>query len=296
MNLDDQKAVDSFLANERNGYTHARKKMQLAFFYAWLQDHYPAIQTILDVDPFQFREYLQFVEQTVHAGITPKTKYRTALYQYIKWIIGPKLAAREQIQYNYDVIFDPNYITFTDTGTHYDDIPLTKTDIVNCLAFFRARNERDYLLFSILAYTGMRAGGVCNIRIDNVNFDTRSIKTQEKRTSHSTGMNTYAIPKTFMNTLKAFILQQTQIFPTEPRLFPITPKAVRIQIKRWRKDAHPHLFRDALNTIWMDMGLDQAIRSMLLNQVPTGVNAQNYLKKYRSWPARLELYDRFFPF
>jgi hypothetical protein len=46
--------------------------------------------------------------------------------------------------------------------------------------------------------------------------------------------------------------------------------------------------------------LDAGIRSILLNQTPSGINSKHYLKKFtqndKSGQKRLELYDKFFPY
>ena len=59
---------------------------------------------------------------------------------------------------------------------------------------------------------------------------------------------------------------------------------------------HPHAFRDAINTRWQEMGMEEALRAILLNQQPSGINCKHYLKKYRSWTERVALYDQYFPY
>lgn len=292
----DQQSFDKFIANEQNIYTRTRKQHQIHFFYKWLCDNYPTVSTIIDVNPVQFREYFQFIEQNIDAGESTKRKYRISLQKFIKWIIKPILAANQNVKFNYDIIFDNEYVEFTDTGFHYDEEPLTAKDVAESLNYFHNRSERDYIMFCLCAFTGMRVSGIVNITFDHINFEERRIETQEKRTKRSTGKNSYPIPKPFLNVFKAYVFQQQQIFPGELRLFPITTKTIREQVKFWRKKMHPHLYRDALNTIWQEMGLDQALRSLLINQKPSGINALHYLKKYRSWKAKLEIYDQYFPF
>ena len=59
-------------------------------------------------------------------------------------------------------------------------------------------------------------------------------------------------------------------------------KSVRKTLSYYKKrQVNPHLFRDAINSYWVENGFhDSPLRSILLNQAPTGVNAQRYLKKY----------------
>ena len=77
---------------------------------------------------------------------------------------------------------------------------------------------------------------------------------------------------------------------------------MRTQLRHWKiRHVNPHLFRDALNSRWVEKGLlDVGIRSILLNQTPSGINSAHYLKKYtqndKSGQKRLEPYDKYFPY
>ena len=71
-------------------------------------------------------------------------------------------------------------------------------------------------------------------------------------------------------------------YPDQEYLFPIETKSVRKILSEYSKrHVNPHLFRDAINTHWVDRGLlDAGIRAILLNQKPSGINPSHYLKKY----------------
>jgi integrase len=286
----------SFIANESNAGTKKRKIYQTTYFYLWLVERYSAIETILDVTPIQLREYFQWVDTSVHALLDVKSKYKTSLKQYIYWIITPQLAAGEQIKYNYEVIFKDSFYTMKNTGTHRSEEPLTKQDVLDCINFFRERNERDYIMVCLLAYTGMRVGGLMNLELRNINFDLRCLLTQEKRTRAHNGINKYAIPPFFVRILKAYVTQLQALYPTQTHLIPICSRVIRKQLKKWRSSIHPHLFRDAINSRWSEAGMDIGFRSILLNQKPPNVNTDNYQKFLRSWNARIEIYDKFFPY
>lgn len=292
----DAQYVQEYLGSWNIETTKYQKQKYLEFFYGWLGSKYPQVDSILKVTPVQFREYFQFLDGQVQGLLITKRRYRGTLKEFIYWILRPRLAAGEIIPYNYEIIFDRQYYTLNDTGTHRKEDPFSKKDVLECLSFFRERNERDYMMFATLAYTGMRVGGLVNIVRDEIDFEKRRIITQEKHTKAGTGLNEYPIPVGFVRMLKGYCLQHKASFPNEERLFPITTKSVQKQIKLWRKSAHPHLFRDAINTRWSEAGLDEGLRAILLNQQPEGVNAQHYLKTYRGWASRLELFDKFFPY
>lgn len=292
----DQALYKTFLSSEQNHGTRARKTFQLQFFYDWSVAHYPGIHSILDVTPLQFREYFQYVNDHVQGQLSVKNKYRTTVKQFIYWIIRPLIAVGDTIKYNYEVVFEPAFLPMRDTGSRRNEEPFSKADVTDCLNFFRTRNEQYYLIFALLAYTGMRVGGVVNIEIDKIDFENRFIWTQEKQTKATTGSNMYPIPLSFVNTLKGYVMQYQQLSPKENFLFPLATGVIRKQLRKWRNEAHPHLFRDALNSRWMEQGLDEGVRALLLNQKPKSVNADHYLKILRSWKARLEFYDKYFPY
>lgn len=292
----DRSEFQTFMESQHNAATRRRKIQQIAYFYEWLKIKNHEIKSILDVDPLIFRDYFQYIEKSVDAQFSIKSKYRSVLKQFILWIMVPKLARGEKSRFDYSIVFAPNYVELTDSGFTRTVEPLSKNDILDCINFFRTRNERDYIVVCLLAYTGMRIGGLVNIEIKNIDFTTRCINTKEKRTKANTGDNRYAFPKFFAESLKAYVFQYQLMRPNEIYLFPVTTKNLRQQLKKWRKEIHPHLFRDALNSRWADLGMDEGLRSIILNQKPTGVNAQHYLKELKSWNKRLEYYDRFFPY
>lgn len=288
--LYDSKQIKEYLESIPVEGTRTNHTKYLRYFYTFMGN-----VKILKLKPVDFRTYFQHVESQ-NVGKATKSKRTVAIKDFIYFLILPKLAANEKVDYNYELIFSSKFFTFSQAGEKRAEEPFTKDDVSDCLAFFRPRNERDYMMFSLLAYTGMRVGGLCNIQIKNVNIQERTIKTQEKKTKVRSGFNTYFIPMSFVNTLEAYLLMRKKLYPNQQFLFPILPKTVRKQIKRWRDTAHPHLFRDALNTRWEEMKLEESIRAILLNQKPSGVNSAHYLKKYRSISARKDVYDRNFPY
>jgi integrase len=243
----------------------------------------------------QFREFFMVVDGWDIQRCV-KEKYRTGIKRYLEWIIMPLMAEDKAPARNYDMIFKDRYYQFKEGGHPREEEPFTKQDVLDCLNFFRNRNERDYIMFTLDAYTGMRVGGLVSIRIQDIDFVERRIQTREKRTKATAGNNSYVIPLKFVNTLKAYVMQIRALFPQQELLFPIDVRTVNKQLKLWRASAHPHLFRDALNTRWQELNLDKDMREILLNQKPTSVNAKAYLKKYRSWPAHRLLYDNAFPY
>lgn len=167
---------------------------------------------------------------------------------------------------------------------------------------------RDYVLVSLLAYSGCRVGGLCTLKVEDIEFENCTFQTQEKAVGGSTGWNRYYFPQKFKLHLESYLLEYDLLKPTgkedikDNRLFPIETKSVRELLYKYpKRHVNPHLFRDAINTHWVEIGLlDAGIRAILLNQKPSGINAGHYLKTYtqndKSGKKRWEMYDRYFPY
>jgi integrase len=295
----DQLYLDGYVQSKKSDSTQRKVRQNLYFFYNFIIDSYPSIKSILEVDPLMFRAFFTHLENQSLQKVG-KNKYRQNLKAYIYWIISPDLALGIIPKINYELVFSQKFHKFTQTTPAKDDIVLSREDIFNCLKFFQGRNFRDYIMFSLLAFTGMRVGGLVSILIDDIDLHERRLKSQEKPTEDNLGLNEYFFPKSFIWDLEAYIMEIKAKYPNQTQLFPITEKAVRIQLRNWNNLAHPHLFRDAINTRRFEMGLmDDALRGILLNQSPNGksINSRHYLKKYlKSWEARRELYDQYFPY
>jgi integrase len=274
--------------------TERKERNKLSYFFQWCHKHHPAINNILDVDAKIFREFFQHIDAK-DIQVRAKTRYLSAIKKFINHLILPILVENEsQITRNYSLIFSKRFYTFKMGGETRNAPVLTRDDVLDCLRFFRDRNYRDYLLFSILAYTGMRVVGAVHIQVKNISFTQRAIKTQEKRTKRSAGVNIYIFPKKLRIPIKSYIAE-FHLDAQDP-LFAISTKNIRKQLKKWRHRAHPHQFRDTLNTLFFEGGLEESLRMVLLNQNP-GMNVKHYVKKYlRDLSARRELYDRYFPY
>lgn len=291
----DQHYLDTYIASKRSNYTKLKVSQTLHYFYNFLIQTHPETNSILNVDAHQFREYFQSINE-VPVRKASKDIYKQNLKAYIFWILMPLMSEGKLPKLNYEMIFSPRFFKFIESSLPKNESPFSREDVLDCLRFFYGRNYRDYTMFSLLAYSGMRVGGVTALKIEDIHLEDRYIITQEKPTGNSPGINTYFIPKKFQTDLKAYILEVTAKNPTQERLFPIEPKSVRHQLKKWRPSAHPHLFRDAINTRWFELGLEESLRALLLSQTPHFVNSIHYLKKYQTLEAKREIYDRYFPY
>lgn len=297
----DREKFDAFIDSKKSPATKKNVSQNCYYGFSFFANNYPEIMSVLKITPEQFKSYLTFIEnRTLRKPV--KRKYRSNLKAFINYLLDEARAYNEKIPFNYDYIFSDKFVKFTDSTDKVERDELTQGDVVEIISFFENRNFRDFIMVSLLAYSGCRVGGLCALKIEKIDLANRTFETQEKPTGNKTGWNRYFFPRKFKIHLESYILQVKRLNPSQELLFPIQTKTVRRQLSTYSKrHVNPHLFRDALNTNWVENGLlDSGIRSILLNQTPSGINATHYLKKYtqsdKSGKKRQKLYDQYFPY
>ena len=282
--------------------THQRKIMyRILDFFRFLTTNYPGIISIWELSSKDYESYFKVLNsKEISANI--KSRYHNNLFRYLKWL---KRHENPQISIDLTDIFDEENFKFGDNGTQREETPIDNNEILDLLRYFKTTMYEDFILYSLLLCSGMRIGAAMSITLDKIDFKNRKISTSDKSTKHF-GKNDYIISTKFATTLEAYIIELQRLYPNQSKLFRLTDKTYRKHLKDWADDykkrtkieinIHPHLFRDALNTILKERGMQDEDRCLILCQMAKGVNQQAYLKKYRNIKFRRELYDKFSPF
>jgi len=295
----DRKYFTSYWKSKLSKVTQLHIRRSLSMFYGFLMRFYPKVSTINDVSVTQYQEYFRFIDHKKICRVS-KIKYRQNLALYYKTILLPQQRtdqAKFEFLNNYRIIFSNDIYRFRESGKRRDVILLSKEDVIDIVRFFRSRDFKEYLMAAILAYTGMRVGGLVSIQRRNVDLTNRRIFVYEKPTDDSSGENSYCIPKKLVKDLECYLLEMTTRYPKEQRLFAISTNKVRKHLSYYKKKSiSPKLFRNAINSHRAKMGLDESLRCILLNHSVKNINSKHYLKDYLDWQNRLELYDKFFPY
>ena len=298
---DDHAKFHEYIDSKKSPATQKNVSQNLHYGFNFIHTHYPKINSVLQITPEQLKDYFIHIEARPLRK-TVKRKYRTNLKAFINYLLGDLRAYNKKLPFNYDYVFSDEFHKFKDSSGKIERDAVSVTEIYEILAFYENRSMRDFVLIGILAYSGCRVGGLCALKITDIDLENRTFETQEKPTSGSTGWNRYFYPKKFQVHLESYLIELKMCHPTRELLFPIKPKSVRQILSNYpNRHVNPHLFRDAINTHWVENGLlDAGIRASLLNQKPSGINAGHYLKTYtqndKSGKNRLELYDKYFPY
>jgi integrase len=216
----------------------------------------------------------------------------------MKYCIQP-LPNKKELHYKYDNIFckDDTYTKFTGNGSHLPfKLFRTKQEVTELLNKFRETSFEDYIFFCILAFTGMRIGGACNIKIRNIDLKERRIVTDEKITEFNGKDNKYVIPIPFVPQLEAYMLQIKDRKKKPEFLFGQSQHTYFSRFKDQDSERHPHQFRDTINTFRMKKGVNDSVLAIFLSQKPKGVNAQKYMKIFNDFSVRRDYYDYYFPY
>lgn len=153
-----------------------------------------------------------------------------------------------------------------------------------------------YIEFALLALSGMRIGGLCVLKKDDIQITGRTLEVQEKATKYNR-INRYFFPIGFTTELNSY-MEEIDSDYIIPRLDARNEISIRTRIYGHYTNIglNPHKLRDAINSSWASLGMDESACALMLNQNPTGVNAKHYKRKFKSAPVKRFFYDKFFPY
>ena len=159
----DKEKFVAFIKSKKSEHTKKNVSQNLHYFFNYIKTTYPKIQSVLNITPEQYKNYFNHVnDRKLRKNV--KSKYRTNLRAFIYYLLGDILAYNEKLPFNYQYIFSNKFIKFTDTTGEIERDALSITDVFEMLAFFQNRNFRDYVMVELLAYTGMRVGGLVSLQ------------------------------------------------------------------------------------------------------------------------------------
>ncbi len=179
---------------------------------------------------------------------------------------------------------------------------MSEEEVEKILIYFKLRHFKYYLIFRLLADTGMRKGGLLKADIGDINIKKRWIKTKEK-----SGNCVYYFTKELAelmdiylkerirnnaNTNALFISRRGSRF--SPRFFNLKLKEALIDLKI-SKNITCHTFRKTINTLRkLKLDCSPENRKILLNHKLRDVNYESYTKlEYKNF---IELYDQYYPY
>lgn len=231
--------------------------------------------------------------QSKTVGIDRKKKY----ILYLKIMVDcalQKLAAEG----NYQIVAYWQYVLsnnihFSENGTKREVIMVSPEEIKDFLRKLKEIDVENYILFSILAYSGCRIAGLINLTFNNIHFDRGVFFTQEKATKTSSGMNKYFLPLAFCKELQNYCIRN-QISGVD-HICPVSDKQIRVRLRKIKPNWFPHLFRHTFRTQLHLRGCPNTEAEFLLNHAVSNVQ-QVYLQQLKDENHLRSIYDRYFPY
>lgn len=222
----------------------------------------------------------------------------------------------DYVSYRFDVDYNieyrnpvPSRNVFSFTKKEQDleedrDLPLTNGEILEILQLSKKKSMKHFIIYGIIASTGMRYSECLSIKIENIDLEKRIIKTGlVKNAKKSNKMLKYFIPKNFVKYLDLYI---TITKRTSGFLFNARSKGnnTHYSTRAFRKyctENFPmkyskfHRFRHTIITNRIKMGCELWISEGLTNHKISNSTQINHYIRLTNEELR-NLYDKWFPY
>lgn len=250
--MDIKKEVEMF-AEYMNGNKRSKHtiKQYSHFLYHFLKFTGKKPEDIINEDVEHFKQYLSIDRKYAKNSIYIAIKAIQAFFKYKGIDIGNVSVPKRSQQL-------PKYLNEEET---------------HALIEASRGNIRDYAILHVLAYTGIRVGELCNLKIEDIDFDKgiihiRSGKGDKDRIVIMEERTGFALNK-YLNERNRKKVDFTNVFLSE-RNRPISPLSVERIVKKYakisgiNKRVTPHVLRHTLATTLLNHGADiRFIQSIL---------------------------------
>ncbi|MFW9876629.1 MAG: tyrosine-type recombinase/integrase [Candidatus Thorarchaeota archaeon] len=181
------------------------------------------------------------------------------------------------------------------------DVVMEKEEVKLILDHMYNRNYNYYILFRLLAETGMRIGELINLDCEDVNMKKRYVEVEGK-----TGRKVYYFSEGLARHLEIYLKERIGKETDSNALFLSIQKkryalrtinhytrncVIRLNIEKW---ISCHTFRRTLNTLRKRMGCPKEDRKILLCHKVSDVNFNCYVKL--NFYDYIQLYDKWNPY
>lgn len=266
------------------------------------------IASLTDIKKIDVKEFCSYINKKKLRETTKSKRYQTIIL-YVKF-----LTEYEYIDSNI-TIKKPN---FTD---HISDPQLKKMKlgliqnegIIELIRHAKKVNFEMYIILSLLSHNGMRISELLSLKISNIDPNNRILVSGLEINASKESICYYFIPPKLIPDLREYINSLMQKFRDPIYLFPGDTKSgylsrqnVSRNIAKYKNYlvskniitdclVNPHVFRKTLNFERLQMGCNDSVMALLLNQTPKGTNARYYLDMFKDITIRRNFWDKFTP-
>lgn len=305
--------------NQVSTKTRQTYRIRLKRFFKYLEE-----QQITDLEQVEKYLILQYCKEVLEPRkILKETKQRTygLIRRYFDFIYENKAFPHKYelpILYNFTEWITPDLLE-----RRSKELPEI-FDLSKIILHAKKINVRMYIYLVLMAFNGARDSEIRSIKLADIHEMTAQIRLKSGLKSISfiyflsgsidkhmkKGQVIYFVPKQLYHSHEwKFYLEQVKLFKTPVFLFQthhdprfIVYRCTNRNLKNYAQKEglgdlrwSTHIFRNVLNEKRMEMGCDSALRSILLNQTPSGTNAKHYLKKCNQIQRRYQYWEKFTP-
>lgn len=253
--------------------------------------------TILDV-----KNYLKFLDNKISIKYNSKTTYRSHLTSFFKYYKKVNIETNP----NYlNPVPDKDIFDFRKTENDFKKISdknsekFSRKELTTILRLSKKRSSRDFIVFMILIFTGMRISEALTIKISYINLKKRFIETGDVKDARKSNKSLlFFIPEFSIPFLEQYMMNMKK---KTIWLFP--GRSSFLNKNSWYKlfkNHYPKIysksqkFRKTIVSEYVKNGCEVALAEILTNHTPTSLTAEYYLKLEPE--EKRDLYDKFFPY
>ena len=281
---------------EQNDFTlPTRKGYTSDFKYILEQLGHKNLQKVNSRDTWEFHQHLR---KTEAFGVNRKKRLLACLksfYDFFRRIT--KIFPGEYFFLEFPVFEKAKFKEKDAKSRSNKEVALTKEEVMDVLFRIRLYNEQDYLIALLMAGSGLRIGDVLNIKIENIDFLKRKVRTKTK-----TRIQDYYFSEFIKQEILQYLPHKTESL-TIPYLFlnhdgerfkntSYTRRFCRIIHRhlKYNKQVSCHTLRRSFSTIRKRLGQPKDDVSFLLGHTIRNVT-DRYIKLTHE--EKLAIYDNY---
>jgi len=266
--------ADYLKGNKRSRWTVKEYSHFLRHFLAFVRKQ-PSELTNDDIE--RFKQYLAVEKNYAKNSIYLAVKSIQAYLKFKKIRIENISVPKRSLQL-------PRYLTEKET---HDLLESAKNNI------------RDSAILHVLAYTGMRVSELCNLKLEDVDLENKTIHIKSGKGDKDRIVivedKTCSVLRKYLNERRKMKIDTPYLFISKQKR-PMSPLSVQRLVKKYaiksgiKKDVTPHVLRHTLATTLLNRGADirfiQALlghSSISTTQIYTHLDNENLKKVYEKY-------------
>jgi len=293
---DNAESIEHYLNSSNTIETKKMRKTSLNYFFG--KSYFNYQKSVFDVKTSDLIDYFNYLKKQDLTLTTKENKWHI-ITSFLNFLM------EYYNQFNFVIGIPSKTIKWGENHKKSEsnkNITATKEEIKQILECFKGYNYKYYLMFRILAESGMRKGELIYIKYTDIDTKKRIIETFGK-----TGLKAYYISKNLAIHLEMYIEQLKKLDAKISNLFVVkykgkykqySSRALDIIIKNCKEQVNInkqitcHTFRRTINTLRKNMGCSNEDRKILLNHKTTSdvnlnsyvvLEYDNYIKMYDQW-------------